>query len=339
MRDQIYKNFTHHHLVNIKWVLAISFGLFWMAQAKLVFAQNEYSRYQSFDKTAHTEILYVLSKGGSIDSGPESLKLRKALQNASRAVTETLKFPLFQNLAESFVLINPEWTKSGGYFSSDLKIANRPGVLIGLSNLATETQAKRVIAHELAHLLFAESNSNEVSWVKEGVALLVESLVTGQMSQDVREAFLHPEVTLIGNFNPKLDSYHTDWHQAAQYGNVQLYFSYLYQNCGKDQFFAHLFEKNHSPLPLLDSLLKNSPCPVGKSFIESFKNYSIAKALQDFSDPLKHVLFDAVEIVAAEHPAKLEPFSETVYRLKEGAHCQANEIQASAQNCIRIRTY
>ena len=318
--------------IKIKWFFILLIILSGSGSTKRARAENPILSYGTI---GNTEILYQTAPSQLEDSSVFTDNLKKVRQ----ALHEVLELPLFHTLPPHALLIDPTWTKSGGFFSPELRHKNRPVAVIGFSNIGALAQTKRVVAHELAHLLFFQANQNEDSWVSEGAALLAEYLVTGTFGKFIEYSFQYPEVTLTGSFDANDESYHdrNGTHQAAQYGNVQLYFYYLYRNCNQEVFLNKLFEKKNSGKTLLDSVLETSYCPVGRNFKESFERYSIAKAMQDFTDPLKYVLYGAMKMDVLEHPALLEPFSETLYRLPEGDHCKAGEVPWGLRRCIRIR--
>jgi hypothetical protein len=102
---------------------------------------------------------------------------------------------------------------------------------------ALRSEGKRLLAHEYFHVVHRDSNPQEESWVREGLAQLFEYLILGSLhSQNVDAALENTWMPFWYQYDgQKKDS-------SAQYGLHLLYFYYLYEQCGKDILFWRLVQ-------------------------------------------------------------------------------------------------
>lgn len=141
--------------------------------------------------------------------------------------------------------------------------------------LESTNEFTRLIAHELIHHWFLREGKNATKWIEEGVAYLVEYLVTGRLSGGLVIQYMnHPGASLT-----KLDLAGP----MRQMGHAQLLFVYLYEKLG-DDFLSRLLS---SPMTSIESVADAIPPnnPYGwKSFKDAFRDFQIAKYLnrQDY---------------------------------------------------------
>jgi len=261
-------------------------------------------------------------------------------------------------LPEKFgIIVDGAWTKSAGYFSSDLKTIDPktqnslPAILLEPRAL-DQNQTLALTTHELTHLinnqLRPQSNQESESWIKEGIAMMAEWIVTGeygtaQMNPSINQAFKTPETSLIAPLDPNHEDYKNTQIRTAQYGHILQYFLYVYRLCGKTAVLEKLMS---SPSPktgveLMDEVLKsmNAPSIACKSFHDSFIRFSLARFKQDIAEE-DYVYRTAAESTVREKAIDLPPYSSEAYQLNPDSKqksCLKGEYKWGSSICIRIR--
>ncbi len=254
------------------------------------------------------------------------------------------------------VLFDSSWTGAAGYWSPDLRAPDdSPAVLLKPQSAVLDPLGGfSLLVHEAIHLGHARARPWEAHWVREGVALLGEYLVTRNFNPVMALGFQVPETSLVAAVDPSVSDHEVGGLRGPQYGHVLQYFFYLYRVCGGDRFYKAAFEGMASVSPslqggeFLDSVLKKLVGEAGvatdpdvcRDFRTSFVAFERARLKQDRLRPSAHVI--ASGFVAPVRPAppargELPPWSATQYRLSQsGGKCEAGD-ESWKDRCLRIR--
>ncbi len=123
-----------------------------------------------------------------------------------------------------------------------------------------------VLAHELQHLIHWGQDANEETWVNEGCSELAM----------VKFGLPDP----ITNFPSNPDNDLTSWNnQFSDYVKVMLFFTYMYEHCGGDDFIKRVVENPSNGITgIEESFLNVPPIPI---FNTVFENWAIANYIDD----------------------------------------------------------
>lgn len=276
-------------------------------------------------------------------NGTQSIE-NESLGNLKTQVKAVWDADLWKKLSlkDISILIDHEWTKSAGYWSNQLRSPkNTEAFLVTPKALLDETRLKSLLAHELMHLLFYRANPNEESWVREGLALLSEYVVTGNLNPIWNAGLANPERSLLAIHDPgQPDALHVI-EQAAQYGHVLQFFFYLYKHCGGDEFLTEYMKPaKEVGFIRLDAILKSiSSCEDTKTV---FKNFSMARFKNDPAHPelLLYASSRAAVVRKSEEqlPNPMPAYSSGSYFLsKKVKTCPGGDIAWGQRRCIRIQ--
>ena len=195
-----------------------------------------------------------------------------------------------------------------------------------------------------------QSDQEAESWIREGIAMLAEWIVTGeygtaQINPSFNQAFKIPETSLIAPLDPNHEDFKNVQMRTAQYGHILQYFLYVYRLCGKTSLLEKLMSSSSSKtgVELMDEVLKsmNAPSIACQSFHDSFVHFSLARFKQDLGEE-DYVYRTGAESVIREKPVDLPPYSSEAYRLNSDPHqkqktCLSGEFKWGSSICIRIR--
>ena len=272
--------------------------------------------------------------------------------NISRQLTQIANHGIFKNkLPKTWaILIDGTWTGAAGYWSPTLRAPDgAAAILLKPSAVSNSMDATRLLVHEMMHLVHGAFRPEEKSWVREGLALLSEYIVTGFFNPALHIGFKQPETSLTGATDPRLPEDSPDSNRAAEYGHQLQYFYYLYRLCGGQKFFDALaFSKSSSQgMNLLDEILGGlhrdgtAPDAACENFGRSFVSFEIARFAHNMSVPSQYVVLGATGAVVRDKPAAGIPeFSATAYRPEKTTHpprCQRGDLAWNHDLCIRIR--
>lgn len=259
-------------------------------------------------------------------------------------LTNTLSHPLLRNrLPEGFgVLVDGLWKNSSGFFSDTLRTSEgAQAILFSPTALLDRDRSRALIVHELTHLAHHRLRPQEESWIREGVALLAEWIVTRKYNPALSEAFLNPETSLIASLDPTHQDYADTAKRGAQYGHLLQYFVYIYRLCGGDALMEKLVTSpsRKTGTAFMDEVLRSSTSRSEScaSFERSFRAFSIARMKQDTLNPESYILITRLQSTIRDERRDLPPYSSSVVRLKEGQTCQSGETPWGKSRCIRVR--
>lgn len=253
--------------------------------------------------------------------------------------------------AKIAVLVDGDWTKTAGYWSSTLAAPDGTPAVLLAPNVSREVLADpaenlKILAHELTHLIHYKIRPQEQSWVREGLALLAEYLVTGYFNPSLPAAFSQPETSLVADLDPGRSEEIATSDRLAQYGHLVQYFYYIYRLCGKNQLFLQLLTSDSaaSGKEFLDESLRiasaqTTPNPACTSFEESFRFFELARFIDDPLAPETYVVHVPLKSRLQPNASfTLPPYSAGAYSLKGAkAKCQPTEMPWGSARCIRVR--
>jgi hypothetical protein len=266
-------------------------------------------------------------------------------------ILSLLDRPIFVSgrLPQWTLIFDPSWKKSAGYWANDLSDEHgRPAILVGPGALKSDIEAKRATLHELVHLMHNRFRPNEELWVREGIALFMEYRILRYSNPVETEAFVNPETTLIAQLNPHLADYPDVHRRNSEYGNLSLYFYYLYKECGGDELLNQLLlspqgdsAKPVVGIPFINQVLGSRPSS-GKercsSFSQSFVAFQTAKFWNDPTQSELHVRPNTLEPTVRSRRAELPPYSGGAYTIKPpNEACATGDIPWGTDRCIAIR--
>lgn len=305
---------------------------------------------------AHSQVSY--STVWMPQTGLSSLQSHSLLRVLIPGLKEAQAHPLFRaRLPSSWgVLVDPAWTKTSGFWSDSLVTpSGDPAILLNPEAALDPRLGQSLLVHELTHLVHHRYRPYEENWVREGVALLAETVVTGYFYPGLSAGFEEPETSLIASTDPTRRESAYSAEQSNQYGHLIQFFYYLYRVCGQK--------------PLLDTLLTHGSPETGIAFIDQalnvaadasenvasepacrnfdsvFRAFQIARFVGDASEPTGYVVAGSGQQakVRDKAPAKLLPYSAAAY-LTSGKCSRPGEIPWPEESgfdgkrrCIRIR--
>jgi hypothetical protein len=238
------------------------------------------------------------------------------------------------------VLIDGDWTGSSGYSEPGLTAPDGSPALLIRPEAALDPSSLSLVVHELTHVIHYKTRPHEEAWLREGVALLSEYVLTGKLNPILREGFKNPETSLTAPLDPTQADYF-----GAQHGHLIQYFYYLYRLCGKDILFSKLLASpsQSSGIEFLDETLRElsgtiALDPVCTDFKTSFVAFETARFTQSPYPKDKYVIIMNDRGVVREFPQQIPSYSATAYRRSNSAPAcvQASDIPIEGA-CIRIR--
>lgn len=139
-------------------------------------------------------------------------------------------------------------------------------------NFTSKSALFASLAHEFFHVIQHYYDDDEVDFVKEGTALIVERLLYGRL-----------HMRGISNYLSNSDNNLTDFNFTQDdYANSYLFFTYLIENFGDHKFLADLIIEKLDGIEGIENVLRSNNMKFyGKdlTFDTAFVLYSIAKAI------------------------------------------------------------
>ncbi len=140
---------------------------------------------------------------------------------------------------------------------------------IDLASLnAKNINAESVIAHEFAHLVQWARDPEESTWVNEGLAVFVESML-GYNVKDRISAYEADPIVSLRNWENKVENY----------GLAYLFFEYIYERFGDLSVITDIFKSELEDIAGIEKALSNRGINV--TFREIFSDWVIANYLDD----------------------------------------------------------
>jgi hypothetical protein len=259
--------------------------------------------------------------------------------------------PLFRSRLPAHwgVLIDPDWSRSGGLWSDTLQTPQGdPAVLFNPDTLASSRFGYSSVVHELTHLVHHRYRPREENWVREGVALLAEYVVTQHFYVALRSGFTEPESSLVASTDPtNQDSVYGD-ERGNQYGHLTQFFYYIYRVCGGDGLFDTLLtdSSDKTGIDFVDYALAKTRAsdadvaaePACAGFEPLFRAFETARFVADSSSASGYVLSGAGYSAAVRDKRReIPPYSATAYKLASGKKCAKGDRAWGRDRCIRIK--
>ncbi|HEU5140944.1 MAG TPA: choice-of-anchor J domain-containing protein [Bacillales bacterium] len=160
-----------------------------------------------------------------------------------------------------------------GFYSSLYELYfDRNIVNIDAANIVRSTGSYGTLAHEFQHLIHDDNDSNEVTWLNEGMSDLAEYLVGyGHPEGHIQYFLNHPENSLV-TWDEYLNS-PTGPETLADYGQAYLLEYYLLKHYGKS-FIQDLAKDKANGIASVNDALSDEN--TGINFEELFRRFSIA---------------------------------------------------------------
>ncbi|MBB6218897.1 hypothetical protein HNQ80_005072 [Anaerosolibacter carboniphilus] len=159
-------------------------------------------------------------------------------------------------------------------------------------NTRLETTFLPTTAHEFQHLIHADNDPDEETWINEGMSDFAEYLCFGEHAWGHVNYFLdHPENSLIEW--DEYYSYETGPETLADYGQAYLMQVYLNDHYGKE-FVKALAQDEDNGISSVNKILK--AFKTGIDFEELFRRFTIAVAI-DSSQPQNGIYnFESIDL-------------------------------------------
>lgn len=259
------------------------------------------------------------------------------------AIGELHTSPLLKRLdgmRDTALLISSSWTRSPGFWSPTLRAPDgMPAILIQRSTLTQSKRVQGVLIHEWAHALHGQTRPQESGWVRELVALTIESLNPVEPSSYWRASLDTPETSLTQELNPDHEPFSIQSEFLAIYGHWSQFKAYLYRLCGGETFLGQLI---HAPaevkpgIPAIEYALARggSTHPVCASFSTVFRAFEIARLAPSPLRMDSYVGFTGWRAQPADYRPTLPPYSAGLYR---ATPCAAGDLAVPGGNCLMIR--
>lgn len=163
---------------------------------------------------------------------------------------------------------------AGFYWGTIEKYTDRNIITIDTNNWATrlENTFLPTLAHEFQHLIHADNDAAEETWINEGMADFAEYLCGfGQPMGHINYFLDHPENSLVSW--DEYYSYPTGPETLADYGQAYLLQLYLDDQYGKDFIQSLAKDKDHG-IASVNKILKQYN--TGIDFNELFRRFTVA---------------------------------------------------------------
>lgn len=270
------------------------------------------------------------------------------VQSLKEDLSVILNSPLFKNRLPLRwgILIDQHWDKSEGYFSPDLVTQEgHPAILLEKNAILNPQNRKRLLVHEMAHLLHHQFRPAEENWVKEGLSLLLEYVVNGAFNRSILNAFSNPETSLTQDLDMDLATEA----KLSQYGELTLYFYYMWRLCGKNDLLHELLTSSSElkGIEFIDYILKTfsgneavRTDAVCSSFEKSFVSFQIAKFFPNPAPPSRYILIGNFSARILDAPVTLKPFSAQAFRISEQhPTCVDGTTQFRKDTCFQVKLH
>ncbi len=227
-------------------------------------------------------------------------------------------------------------------------------IFIGNYDFFTSNQNSRrkLLSHEITHLIHNYYRPHEKLWVQEGIALLSEYLITQKLNAVIDQGIQKPEVSLTKIHSPHQWTEDLKARESlSQYGQLFQYFYYVYRICGEDELFHNLLTSSSQKqgLDFIEETLKEQKnkknvlrIKTCSSFKESFKAFQLARFFPNVLDPWGYVVIESPKAHPRKKPLQnLPPYSAQVY-LNKNKNCKTSSntnyyVQSYGIYCLEIR--
>ncbi|MBI3019009.1 MAG: hypothetical protein HYY61_03880 [Deltaproteobacteria bacterium] len=200
----------------------------------------------------------------------------------------------------------------------------------------------------MTHLLHHEFRPLEENWIKEGVALLAEYIITGYFNRVLMNGFLDPTTSLISEIDVHENQNKDKTKTLAQYGHILQYFFYIYRLCGKEELFNLLFtsDSKNIGIAFVDEVLKKmdqnneiKTNPVCSSFEKSFIEFQKARFFPKPTPESSYVIPGNFQAQIQEQKvATLAPYSAQVFRFfPQNPTCEQGTTLFDKNICFQIQ--
>ncbi len=138
------------------------------------------------------------------------------------------------------------------------------------------------LAHEFVHAYFYHQRIQNPLWFEEGLALFLESQITGRPKGAAIQAHLRTPWTSLS------DDFDHPENMLSAYGHAQLLFLYLDQQMGHDgNLIQKILATRQAGITALNTLIQQTPDSPWKNFREMFGDFEIAKRINrlDYANP------------------------------------------------------
>ncbi len=213
----------------------------------------------------------------------------------------------------------------GGYTSPDLiDEDNNPTMLFNPKSLAN-SQGHKIITHEFVHLIHNMHRPNEDWWIKEGVAMLGQKLLSCEDHPSKSLSQTEPIISLT-----ELPRLFTAKAISNSYNQIILYFEFLYENCGGEKLFLELLKSGSSKkgTAFIDQLLTSKTNRQCQNFKNSFTEFQIHRYSSSNKERPK-------DIRVYNRPQQLLPESASVYKYQNG-FCETDDLTLVNQLCLQV---
>ena len=215
--------------------------------------------------------------------------------------------------------------------------------VLSLNGVPRNAEQNSLMAvHELTHALHISYRPHEEKWVQEGVALLSEYLALHKESALEKTAYESLETTLTPDSESMNKESHQDPTMFALYGQLRLFFKFLYKSCGERETLYKLIslQSELSGIPFINLVLSqmdHAHLPnYCKNFDDLFVEFEIRKYTQTPTRGLDLSPYRGV--ISDDRAPHLEPYTAQAYYLIGDSKCQSTDIAIDANACMQIRT-
>ncbi len=227
---------------------------------------------------------WVIARGvsRSLISAFEALKQELPVTLRERVPADLLSSTLIGTAPELCVVLMPGgWSElkalyvsgldqntSDSIFSGAFSLCGAgKSVLILSDSIEDHGELRTLFFHELFHFFHHQFQPHEESWVKEGLAQVFASRVTGILP------FAAIHAALRGESTPLMRSH--DWRHPslALYGHQFLYFWKTIRDCGGDDFFWSWVKRPQSSADLIFSSQARGSIEICSSFLNSVMDF------------------------------------------------------------------
>ncbi len=252
------------------------------------------------------------------------------------------RIPLFEAMNSVDLLFDETWALGSGYWNSNLVSTNaRPAILLRQSDLYADKFAGAFV-HELTHHLHHLHRPKEVSWMREGLALVMEKVINDKFHPSIRIAYEIPESSLVADLDPR--DHHalkSEKERQSQYGHLSLFFYYAYRLCGEDSLLSMLLThpSKQTGVEFFNESLSAmaSPEPVCRDFPTLFKAFQRARLAPTYSRDSNFVVIHRMNAMVREIPTTLPPYAAGLYKPQERNKCVENDVMIDQERCLQLR--
>lgn len=207
------------------------------------------------------------------------------------------------------------------------------------------------LAHETFHLIHSIYRPHEEPWLREGLALTAETIFSESLVPYFEMAYDVPTVSLIRPINWNNRSAEETQLRLSHYAHLQLFFLYIYNNCGGLALLEPLTTSltPEKGVPFLKNILSalaavNAGLPTWKPYCQNLNQLH-----EQFQKAKYQPRFDLSDGFLVKNPnlrariledrptGKLPPYSAVAYFAKPNTECPADTRALSSTVCLKIQ--